>query len=89
MKKGVNNTNKLILFLIIFSLLLSLNGLAANSEKENVFAQDRIEQRALDISKQVEIYINANLDKTLDDKKEIQHFKKLQYNKLEIQVILI
>ncbi len=87
----INRKNNIKVFLIALTALFILPNIVfaqnntENKQKKEVFeeyAMRSIKQRAKDIAKQIEIYIKANSDKTLEDLKNDSLFQELSVQKV-------
>ena len=71
---------KIVLFVMLALVLLS--GLSPNTyaneqDDKLAFAENAVEQKAIDVAKQIEIYINANPDKIITELQNDVYFKEI------------
>ena len=74
-------TNKILMLMLVFLMLVIVlfssvfsSGVFAQEDRLNVYASEAIKQKAFDVSKQIEIYLNANPNLTLEDLKNSAEF---------------
>lgn len=79
--KRIKIKHNFIFAILLLFLILNISAIHEDIESYNqelsVFASKSIEQRAIDISKQIEIYINAHPELKLEDLKNDNNFRNI------------